>query len=88
MDSATQDWHEEASLDVYRIAHTGKWAWRASGAEVFIQRTGAQTDTSRRRVDAGGTSEDKMAEIVMAHGRGELRASGLTTVGYVAQGQR
>ena len=40
---------------------------------------------------AGGStpadSEDKMADIVMARGRGELRANGLTTVGYVAQGQ-
>ena len=61
--------------------------WRASGAEVFVQRH-AQTNTFRRRVDAGGASEDKMAEIVMAHGPGQLRATGLTTAGYVSQGQR
>ena len=62
--------------------------WRACRCRSVCTTTGAQTNTSRRRVDAGGTSEDKMAEIVMARGRGELRASGLTTVGYVAQGQR
>jgi hypothetical protein len=55
--------------------------------EVFVQ-LHAQTNTFRRRVDAGGASEDKVAEIVMAHGPGQLRASGLTTAGYVAQGQR
>jgi hypothetical protein len=85
MDSATQDWHEEAPFDVCRIAHTG--TWRTSGAEVFVQ-LHAQANTFRRRVDAGGASEDKMAEIVMAHGPGQLRASGPTTAGYVSQGQR
>ena len=85
MDSATQDWHEEAPFDVCRIAHTG--TWRTSVAEVFVQRH-AQANTFRRRVDAGGASEDKMAEIVMAHGPGQLRASGPTTAGYVSQGQR
>ncbi len=41
---------------------------------------------------AGGStpadSEDMMAEIAMAGGRDELRASDLTTGGYVTQGQR
>ena len=56
-------------------------------AEVFVQLQARQ----RTRPAGGSTpadSEDMMAEIAMAGGRGELRASDLTTGGYVTQGQR
>jgi hypothetical protein len=76
--------------NVYRIAHTGNVAAAMSGYQVQkcsynYMRANRRV---RRRVVAGGTGEDKMAEIAMAHGRGETGASGLTMVGYVAQGQR
>ena len=67
---------------------TWRRPWAGIRCRSAYTTTCEQTNTSRRGVDAGGTSEDKMAEIVMGHCRGELRASGLTTVGYVAQGQR
>ena len=58
--------------NVYRIAQPGNVATVIGGY----------------RVQKCSTNEDEMAEIVMTRGRGELRASGLTTVGCVAQGQR